>query len=176
MLGSKLLATVASALALAACAQHAPPAPAAQPAPPPVTENTACEAAGADAPICRLATDDLTEAAAAAALGDREIVLVRGGDVATILTRSQQEHPTLCCFVTAPLSRVAGDIWAARYRMRRLDEAALTFVPPDLLSAQSFSDNRILRWRGPKAPPAPEFEQEIEGAVLERTLHSDALG
>jgi enterochelin esterase-like enzyme len=168
------LLPLVSALFLA-CAQHAPPPAPASPAPPPVDENTSCDSAGENAPICRLATDDLTEAAARASLGEREVALVREGDTATILARSRRDEATLCCFVTAPMLRVGGDIWAARYRMRRLDEASLAIIPPDLLG-QSFSDSLVLRWRGPVAPPAPDFEAEIEGGELERTLWSDALG
>lgn len=165
-------------LVLAACASPSAVAP------PPVAvtaaydEHSLCAEAPAESPICVDDVSDIDETTARVALGDQELVVRREGDRLTAFARVAAESASLCCSLQGEMARIAEtDLFVARYRLARLDEAVLTFVPSTWLSNQrEFRMEDQPRWIGPNAPPPPPVVTELRGQRFERTLWSEYLG
>ncbi len=69
------------------------------------------------------------------------------------------------------------DLFVIRYRLARLDEAALSFIPPAwFMSARNIRDEDVLRWFGSNARPRPAVVEDLRGERFERTLWSEHLG
>ena len=163
----------------------------AQMAPPPISEADLCStldeiAAGPDAEratradqvraaACRLPVDDIDPVSAEAALDGRPIHVQRASNTLTIIARSERDEAHLCCSLQAPMSRIGDSAFvAARFRLADLDRAMLFLFPPDRTGGPISNDD-ILTYRGPDAPPAPELETDIEGRIVETTLWSPEL-
>lgn len=163
------------ALVLTACAS----APADAPVPPPTRfdERTACSAAPATSPICVDDVSGIDEAAARAALGDREFAVVRDGDRFTIIARSTEQTANLCCSLQGSMTRIGEtDLFVARFRVARLDEARFSLIPPAWFTdSRPFTDEDVIRWSGPNAPPLPARVETLRGERFERTLWSEHL-
>ena len=157
---------------LAACATPAPVAP-----PPSYDENAMCANVPADSPSCRLDATDVGEVEALAVLAGKDLAAVRAGDRFTVFARVAAEEANVCCSLQGPMTRIGQtQLFAARYRLANLDEAALTFIPPACLTGQrSCNFDEALRWFGPAAPPPPAVVAEIRGERFERTLWSERL-
>ncbi|MGH6949700.1 MAG: alpha/beta hydrolase [Vitreimonas sp.] len=165
---------------LFACASTPPPAatPASEPTSEPrYDENWPCSEVPATSPVCRESVSDVDEAAARAALGDRELAILRDGDRFTVFARTPQPETRLCCSLQGPMTRIGEtDLFVARYRLADLDRATLSFIPPAWLAdGRNFPWEDIVRWRGLQAPPAPASVEELRGERFERTLWSEHL-
>lgn len=159
---------------LCACASPPPPAPA-PPSAPTYDENSPCAEAPATSPACRESVDDIDEAAARAALGERELAIVREGDRFTVFARTPQPETRLCCSLQGPMTRIGEtDLFVARYRLADLDRATLTFVPR-AAEGRSLLWEDMLSWRGPQAPPTPGRVEQLRGERFERALWSEHL-
>ncbi|MEZ5958095.1 MAG: alpha/beta hydrolase-fold protein [Hyphomonadaceae bacterium] len=165
-------------LVLAACASPSAVAP------PPIAvtaaydERSLCAEAPAESPICVDDVSDIDETTARVVLGDQELVVRREGDRLTAFARVAAESASLCCSLQGEMTRIAEtDLFVARYRLARLDEAVLTFVPSTWLRNQrEFRMEDQPRWIGPNAPPPPPVVTELRGQRFERTLWSEYLG
>lgn len=151
----------------------APPAAPAQAA----NENSPCEEAAPDAPICRLSVADVNEGTARAALSGEPLAIVRDGDRLTVFAEADGEAARVCCSLQGDMERIGEtNLWVARYRLARLDEAAIRLIPPTWLAdGRRFSMDDAISWRGPEAPPHPQFNETVEGQRFERTLWSEHL-
>jgi enterochelin esterase-like enzyme len=171
--GGSMRCAAAAMMCLAACV-----APGAVTTSPNHNEHTPCAEARADVPACRADSSDITEAVARATLGDREFAIVRDNlDHLTFYARASVEEATLCCSLSAPMARIGqSDLFVARYRLDRLDEASLSFIPPAWFAdGRSFRTEDILLWAGPNAPAPSSEVAQLRGERLERALWSEHL-
>jgi enterochelin esterase-like enzyme len=148
--------------------------------PPPTAaydERSACSDAPPQSPICIVNAPDIDETAARAALNDEEFAIQRDGDQLTLFARVAAENADLCCSLQGPMTRIGEtDLFVVRYRLSRLDDAALTFFPPSwLVSGRSFRREDAYRWFGPNAAQPPPVVEELRGERFERTLWSEHL-
>ncbi len=160
---------------LAACASPEPVA--AAPVAPSYDENSMCEDVPAESPSCRLDASDVDEGEALVALAGEDLAAVRDGNRLTVFASVAAESANVCCSLQGPMTRIGEtELYAARYRLTNLDEAALTFIPPACLTGQrSCNFDEALRWFGPAAPPPPAVVAELQGERFERTLWSEHL-
>lgn len=150
------------------------------PEPPPAAaydERSRCSDAPAQSPICVESVADIDETAARAALNDDEFAFRRDGAQLTFFARVAAESADLCCSLQGPMTRIGEtDLFVVRYRLARLDDAALTFFPPSwLVSGRSFRREDAYRWFGPRAAQPPPVVEELRGERFERTLWSEHL-
>ncbi|MGD9968303.1 MAG: alpha/beta hydrolase [Hyphomonadaceae bacterium] len=164
-----------TALLLAACVSPPADAPT-PPTPPRFDERTACAAAPETSPVCIDDVSGIDEAAARAALGDREFAVIRDGDRLTIFARTPGQEANLCCSLQGPMTRIGEtDLFVARYRLARLDEAHFSLIPPAWFDGRTITDQDIIRWSGANAPPLPARVETLRGERFERTLWSEHL-
>lgn len=126
--------------------------------------------------FCRLPSEDITEKVASEMIGERELSAALVDDVLTLIARSEDTQPEICCSIQNLEWRPVGEnsLWVARYRLNRSNEAMLQF---SLFS--SFSDpNRSIIIRGHDAfpSPAPINEGEMKGSINTYEVHSPQLG
>lgn len=137
--------------------------------------------------ICALPVDDITPATALTLLKGEDLAVAREKDAFTVVARSTPDKTHLCCTFQTKMSRIGEtDLYAARFRAARLDEAMIMLVPPSWLGRPSANGGRIgLSWRGPKAPvdPTPTdpstFEEKfkkLSREIVYKEFWSDALG
>lgn len=163
----------------AACASSPPAAaPPSAVATATYSERSLCADAPPESPICVDDVSDIDEATARAALGDQELVVRRDGDRLTAFARASTASASICCSLQGEMTRLGEtDLFVVRYRLARLDDAALTFMPPAWLTGQrEFRMEDQPRWLGPNAPPPPPVVSELRGQRFERTLWSEHLG
>lgn len=74
------------------------------------------------------------------------------------------------------MCRVEGDLWAVAYRVRRIDEAFVSyhFVVDDDYAA-AVRAGRMAVWRGPAAPAAPVSARQRRGELRTRLVPSRHL-
>jgi enterochelin esterase-like enzyme len=119
---------------------------------------------------CRLPLPDIDAADAQAALGDQLIAVVRDGDAVTVFARTGGAQILPIGSLRGALQRLGQSEFAAgRWRLAELDRAIVSVFLPGV-------DDQPFLWRGPQAPPAPHFERDLIGDVVETTLYSAALG
>ena len=134
---------------------------------------------------CALPTDDVTEVAARAVLGDNNVAIVGERDVLTIFQRTKGGVPFFCCSLQdLPYRAVVDDtIWVARQRLRGLDEArlqlsaTLTNNDPDGYDIQPSGLEGEAAWRGPNAPEEvePVADEDLLGGYSEHEIFSPQL-
>jgi enterochelin esterase-like enzyme len=124
-----------------------------------------------------LGVADVNEGAARAALSGAPLAVVREGDRLTVFAELTGARAFLCCSLQTEMDRVGdSDLWVARYRLARLDEATITLIPPAWFGgARRFTRDELTQYRGPNAPLSPHFKREINGQRLQRTLWSEHL-
>ncbi len=160
------------------CACASPPLPESAPASAPTyDENSPCAEVPETSPSCRESVDDIDEAAARAALAERDLAILREGDRFTVFARTMQPETRLCCSLQGPMTRIGEtDLFVVRYRLADLDRAILSFIPPAWLAdGRNFPWEEIPRWRGPDAPPMPGEVEQLRGERFESTLWSEHL-
>lgn len=130
--------------------------------------------------ICALPVDDITPAGALTLLKGDDLAIEREGDAFTVVARTTPDSTYLCCTFYTEMSRIGEtDLYAARFRAARLDEAMIMLAPPSSLNKPGMN---FLTWRGPKAPAAPPmFEVWLSfdislGKVIRKEFWSEALG
>lgn len=126
--------------------------------------------------ICALPVDDITPAGALTFLKGDDLAVERKGDAFTVVARSTPDRTHLCCTFQTEMSRIGEtDLYAARFRAARLDEAMIMLVPP---SGSSQPGMKVLFWRGPKAPAAPQAVEmeKLSGEIVQKEFWSEALG
>jgi enterochelin esterase-like enzyme len=90
----------------------------------------------------------------------------REGDELVFVHQADADHVRLTLGLQCQMWRLDSDLWAVGYRLRRIDEAfvSYTFVPDDDFAA-AFGSGRIATWRGPAAPELPEPVERLRGEL-----------
>ncbi len=107
-------------------------------------------------------------------LGSGDEAVWREGDVLSFLKRDKGESVFLSGGIQEPMKRIAGtDLWIAQFRLPDWDRAIVTYG----FLGKNVTGQRFMPkvWRGPSAPDY-EKATELKGKIIERTIHSDALG
>jgi enterochelin esterase-like enzyme len=122
---------------------------------------------------CRLKAD-IAAAEISRALGAEVSALeVRGNEVTFFARASAKSLNTWRGWLR--MERVAGtDLWASRFRLASIDRALIEHWIVDG-EYKVIPGARNIQWRGPNAPPSPELKETLEGAILKKTLWSEAL-
>lgn len=110
-----------------------------------------------------------------ARLGGEASAVWQEGDVLSFLVRDKGASMFLIGGIQEPMHRIgSSDLWIAQYRMADWSQAFVTY---HFVGAQLGMGQRIQSkfWSGPNAPTY-EKAKTLQGAVVERTIHSDALG
>jgi len=125
---------------------------------------------GSEAPrvgACRMPMA-MTPADVETHLAGKDTAWWRDGDAFIVVAKRDTDQAYLCCSIRAPMDQVSGDLWALRVRVADLDKATIdVFVQP---SGATYG-----AYRGPLAPPRPEFATALKGQLLQMVLKSDYL-
>ncbi|MCC5982174.1 MAG: esterase family protein [Oceanicaulis sp.] len=111
-----------------------------------------------------------------AMLGDEDFAFEIDGDELVIARRGSDLVNGVLNTRLAPVASADG-LFASRFRMTGLNEGLLTFYVISM-EGDRINMDATLSWRGPDAPPIPEFDdqRELEGTFTETELWSEALG
>ena len=99
------------------------------------------------------------------------------GDVLTVLHRHAGEHVQLSGGLQQKMNRIEGtDLWILQLKMPGWEKAFFAYIfLGDEFAQGSRLSAKIQTWYGPQAPPRPVRAEELQGKVIERTIHSDSL-
>lgn len=129
---------------------------------------------------CALPVSDLTPEVAAARLGETTLAVDVDGDVVTMIARAGDTQPMVCCSLQVDLARLGeGPYWAARLRLKEIDQAMLLLFLDDPESTAPFgAPEARLTWRGAYAPSQPRVVEPraIKGTFKHLEIESAAMG
>ena len=144
------------------------PAPAATPDR--YTIARTCTTPTPERPVC-LVDRIWTAAEAVQRIGLFDVLAFAEGTTLTVMTRRDAGPASLCCAITAPMSRVAGsDVWTVSLNVFALDRAIFEFqvTPASLPGSPDF-------YYGAHAP-YPPVSEPLQGQLVVEMLPSNALG
>jgi enterochelin esterase-like enzyme len=94
------------------------------------------------------------------------------GDVLTFAHKSSAAQVQLSGGVQEPMKRLPGtDIWIIQVKMPGWEKAFVTY---SFIESGKFAGMKL--WKGSQAPELPQKAKTLQGQVIERKFHSDALG
>lgn len=112
-----------------------------------------------------------TTGSLASRLGARDAALWLDRDVLSFLHRTSAKTVQLTGGIQEPMKQIPGsDLWIIQLEMKGWDRALITygFVEDGKFQAQTL-------WQGPRAPRMPTEAKSLQGKIINKTIHSDAL-
>lgn len=130
--------------------------------------------------FCRIA-DGVSVADALQHLSDADTAYWIEGETIAIAARrpASGEPARLCCALQESLDLLDGEqIWGVRFAVADLDQAFfdISVSPQTGTDGASGSEQQVLTYRGPNAPPAPPKAINLSGALEDTEIISEALG
>jgi len=99
----------------------------------------------------------------------------REGDDLVFTCQAEADHVRLIGGLQSEMWRVEGDLWVVGYRVRRLDQAFVSYAfVPDGDFAAAFAGGMAV-WRGPAAPEPPASADELQGELRHLQVPSQHL-
>lgn len=90
----------------------------------------------------------------------------REGDELVFVHQADADRVHLTVGLQCEMWRVEGDLWVVGYRLRRVDEAFISYAfVADEDYAAAFSSGQFATWRGPAAPEPPVWARELRGEL-----------
>lgn len=112
-----------------------------------------------------------------AKLGDKNAAVWVEGETITFLYKDPGDAVTLTGGLQGPMHKIPNtDLWVLQFsKPGGWDDAIITYSFFGKRTAVNTTKD-LATWRGPTAPPAPETAASLQGKVIQRKVHSDALG